>query len=227
MTIQRYERNKLGRDFAVGDIHGHFKRLQAVLDKEGFNSSTDRLFSVGDLVDRGPESKEVLEWLAKPWFHAVKGNHEDVAVRFAKGNPVDLEVYRANGGGWFIDLEPSERLRFAQVFEALPFAIEVVTAHGLVGLVHADCPQKNWANLDAALRSSKSARSLCIWSRARLETEYPGVVAGVRAVVVGHTPLSTPVVLGNVYHIDTGGWQSGGHFTLLDLNTLSRATRLK
>lgn len=226
MTIQCYERNTQGRDFAVGDVHGYFKRLQTVLDKAGFDPSTDRLFSVGDLVDRGPESKDVLQWLAKPWFHAVKGNHEDIAVRFAKGNPVDVDAYRANGGGWFIDLEPSEQLRFAQAFEALPLAIEVVTEQGLVGLVHADCPQKNWANLDAALRASKSDRSLCIWSRARLENEYPGVVAGVRAVVVGHTPLSKPVVLGNVYHIDTGGWQAGGYFTLLDLNTLDYVASL-
>jgi len=36
----------------------------------------DQLFSVGDLVDRGPESHRVLEWLARPWFFAICGNHD-------------------------------------------------------------------------------------------------------------------------------------------------------
>ncbi|HEY9280179.1 MAG TPA: metallophosphoesterase, partial [Eoetvoesiella sp.] len=184
------------------------------------NPVADRLFSVGDLVDRGPESEKSLDWLAKPWFHAIKGNHEDIAVRFAKGNPVDPEIYRRNGGGWFIDLLPDERVRFAAAFSALPFVIEIETAGGLVGLIHADCPRKNWADLEAALRSSRTARDICIWSRQRLQSEFPGVVTGVRAVVVGHTPLSRPVVLGNVFHIDTGGWEVEGYFTLLDLETL-------
>ncbi|MNP86343.1 hypothetical protein D3C76_1865230 [compost metagenome] len=41
-------------------------------------------------------------------------------------------------------------------------------------------------------------------------------------MVTGHTPLRQPVVLGNVYHIDTMGWrpQDGGYFTLLDLASL-------
>ena len=61
-----YQTNALGRDFAVGDIHGSFSALQTALDTIEFNSEVDRLFSVGDLVDRGPESHHVLEWLDKP-----------------------------------------------------------------------------------------------------------------------------------------------------------------
>ena len=64
-------RNEQGRDFAVGDVHGCFTRLQDSLGRMGFDASRDRLFSVGDLVDRGPESEAALEWLAQPWFFAV------------------------------------------------------------------------------------------------------------------------------------------------------------
>jgi serine/threonine protein phosphatase 1 len=60
----------------VGDIHGHFQRLQQCLEAVGFDPAVDRLFSVGDLVDRGPHSEAALDWLAQPWFHAVQGNHE-------------------------------------------------------------------------------------------------------------------------------------------------------
>ena len=62
--LQRFELNTAGRDFGVGDIHGYFTKLQAALDAIGFNPAVDRLFSVGDLVDRGPESAEVDTWLA-------------------------------------------------------------------------------------------------------------------------------------------------------------------
>ena len=51
--VKRFAANTAGRDFAVGDIHGHFTRLQSALDKAGFEPSVDRLFSVGDLIDRG------------------------------------------------------------------------------------------------------------------------------------------------------------------------------
>jgi len=74
--FKHFERNTQGRDFAVGDIHGHFTRLQAALEAVDFAPEVDRLFSVGDVVDRGPESERVLDWLAQPWFFAVQGNHE-------------------------------------------------------------------------------------------------------------------------------------------------------
>ncbi|MNJ04033.1 hypothetical protein D3C73_1646070 [compost metagenome] len=44
-------------------------------------------------------------------------------------------------------------------------------------------------------------------------------IKGVRAVVAGHTPVASPLLLGNVYHIDTEGW-NGGYFTFLDLESL-------
>src|SRR3546814_21015130 len=118
--VQRYPRNETGRDFAVGDIHGHFSRLQALLDAVEFDPSKDRLFSVGDLVDRGPECEQALEWLARPWFHAVQGNHEDIAIRFAKGNPVDRAIYSRNGGDWFIAMPPDPPRPFGEAFAKLP-----------------------------------------------------------------------------------------------------------
>ncbi len=44
--------------------------------------------------------------------------------------------------------------------------------------------------------------------------------------VAGHTPVPEPVVLGNVYHIDTGGWRGEGYFTLLELGSLSAGPAL-
>lgn len=79
-AMPRFARNVAGRDFAVGDIHGCFSYLERSLEVIGFDEGVDRLFSVGDLVDRGPESDQVLTWLGKPWFHAICGNHEVMAI---------------------------------------------------------------------------------------------------------------------------------------------------
>lgn len=225
--IQRYARNKKGRDFAIGDIHGCFSRLQAFLDDAGFDPLADRLFSVGDLVDRGSGSSLALEWLAKPWFHAVRGNHEDTAIRYAHGAPVNIDMYSANGGDWFMALAQDQQQQFAAAFQKMPLAIEVETARGMVGIVHADCPEADWPRFRALLENSAakdlqaSAQETCLWSRRRITDMDRSAVAGIFAVVVGHTPLEQPTILGNVYHIDTGGWLDEGRFTLLNLEMLS------
>lgn len=78
MSVAHFSQNTLGRDIAVGDIHGCFSKLKTSLKRIRFDPSKDRLFSVGDLVDRGPESHHVLEWLDLSWFHAICGNHEQL-----------------------------------------------------------------------------------------------------------------------------------------------------
>ncbi|WP_223458250.1 MULTISPECIES: metallophosphoesterase [unclassified Pseudomonas] len=224
--VKRFAANTAGRDFAVGDIHGHFTRLQTALDKVCFEPSVDRLFSVGDLIDRGPESLDVDEWLLrKPWFHAVRGNHEQMAIdSHAAGRVSDeCSMHFINGGDWFYGLSSIEQDCYTSILRDLPLVIEVETAHGLIGIVHADVPRGSWGEMISALSGSEfeadHVAAMLLWSRRRITEENQSGVDGVRAVIVGHTPLSQPVVLGNVYHIDTAGWKHG-HFTLLDLATL-------
>lgn len=219
--IRHFARNTAGRDFIVGDIHGCFSRLQAHLDSIGFDPARDRLFSVGDLVDRGPESEEAVDWLAKPWFHAVRGNHEQMAIDAAQGM-YDPRIYAANGGQWFMDLPTADQQYFADAFAKLPIAIELETAAGPVGIVHANCPSDDWAKLARALSGDDvpGVEMACMWDRSRIHDGRHETVAGVRAVVVGHTPLQRPETLGNVYFIDTGAVFAGRDFTILDAATL-------
>lgn len=221
--VRRFARNTAGRDIAVGDIHGHFTKLQAALDAIGFDATRDRLFSVGDLVDRGPESDAALEWLAKPWFFAVQGNHEDMAARWPNGR-MDKGNYIANGGAWNVGNTPDVQREFAEAFKALPVAMEIETASGPVGIVHADCPFEDWQSFTASLddprcRLLRNIIDSAQWSRERIDTLDQSGVSGVRAVIVGHTPLREPGRLGNVLFIDTFAWRDGP-FTLVDLATL-------
>jgi len=229
--IKRFARNTAGRDFAVGDIHGCFTRLQVELDRIGFDPLRDRLFSVGDLVDRGPESADVDVWLRHGWLQAVRGNHEQMTIESFEQSPEGRDgnavgLHFINGGAWFYGLPTVERGCYAALLADLPLVIEVETAAGVVGLIHADCPRRDWNDLISTLGQggpeAEHVAAMCQWSRKRITDRDESFVKNVRAVVVGHTPLKAPVLLGNVYHIDTAGWASG-HFTLLNLDSLEVA----
>jgi bis(5'-nucleosyl)-tetraphosphatase (symmetrical) len=77
--------------YAIGDVHGCFDTLRALLDRLPFDPAADRLWLVGDLVNRGPRSLEVLRWareLAERMggrFQAVLGNHDLRLVAVGRG----------------------------------------------------------------------------------------------------------------------------------------------
>jgi bis(5'-nucleosyl)-tetraphosphatase (symmetrical) len=64
--------------YAIGDIQGCYKQLRLLLEKVDFDPETDRLWSVGDLVNRGPKSLKTLRFLKNlgSSFTAVLGNHD-------------------------------------------------------------------------------------------------------------------------------------------------------
>lgn len=230
--VRRFAANTKGRDLIVGDIHGCFTRLGEALRGVGFNPEAgDRLFSVGDLVDRGPESIEALNFLALDFVHAVAGNHEDMAIHWPNGN-MDWGNYAANGGGWMIALDKEMQREVAAALSVLPVAIELETADGLVGIVHAECPFDDWGAFthkleDQSLPSKYREQMIdaAQWSRTRIDSGFGGDVAGVRAVVVGHTPMREMTSLGNTLYIDTMGWRPEGKFTILDAATLKPARK--
>lgn len=65
-------------DYIVGDIHGCIEELKRLLDRVAFDPGHDKLWSVGDLVGRGPHSKQVLEFVVElgDAFGCVLGNHD-------------------------------------------------------------------------------------------------------------------------------------------------------
>lgn len=208
--VQTFQRNVHGRDFVVGDIHGHFTRLEAALARVDFDRSVDRLFSVGDLVDRGPESSRVLDYLKRPWLVAVRGNHEDMAIRHPNGHR-DTEAYRDNGGGWLIESPMEFQLEVAAALSALPIAVSIDTLAGKIGIVHADCPTQSWeeftSRLEDPLLSNSELKHLlrgALWSRERIEWDDQRPVEDVTAVIVGHTPVPSSRCIANVYYTDTG-----------------------
>lgn len=210
--FQRFERNDTGHDFVVGDIHGCFDQLRTALIEAGFNETRDRLFSVGDLVDRGPSSHEAVDWLDKPWFFAVRGNHEQMAIEAEFGS-VDPGWHCVNGGMWWYGLSDAERRSTARVFSELPYAAEVETRDGTFGLVHAEVAGDDWSALRAMLIAAEKEKPenfehmerFVLWGRdvIRRRSFFNGV-SGIDRVYVGHTPVSDWLIFKNVHYIDTG-----------------------
>lgn len=214
-----FRKNTEGRDFVVGDIHGMFRLLQYKLIELGFDETKDRLFSVGDLVDRGPDSHEFEDWLAKPWFHAVRGNHEQMMID-AIEDPDERAAlhYYQNGGEWMFGLPTVQQQCYAILANELPLGIEVETDAGLVGIVHAECPLSDW-NLFKNLFAHNKNRftQTAIWARMRISVGDTSEVAGLHKLYVGHTVLHQPAQLGNIHYIDTGAVFTG-NLTIVQIN---------
>lgn len=222
--IKHFERNTRGVDYVVGDIHGMFTLLQTELDKLGFDEVNDRLFSVGDLVDRGPESEQFGDWLRKPWFHAVRGNHERLVIdSVEKGETTNASAIHAmNGGMWLYGLPEVEQQCYAIEMSELPLAIEVETEAGLVGIIHAECPQGDWDKFKQSYLEPEDEwepiEAVAIWARTKINKMDTQKVKGLHRLYVGHTPVNKITVLGNVYYIDTGACFKGGKLSILRIN---------
>jgi len=218
--VQRFARNPLGTDFVCGDLHGKFTLLAAQLAELEFDPSRDRLFATGDLVDRGPESEQAVELLAEPWFHSVRGNHD--AFVLEGDDPEVRQMWELNGGEWWRYQPQLVREAFRSAFAQLPYAIEVETEAGLVGIVHADVPPYlSWQEFVTGLTNGEGdLREVALWSRRRIYRNDPTPVVGIERVYCGHTIVleRRPVQLGNVFFIDTGAYLgSDGALTIIPL----------
>ena len=70
----------------IGDIHGCWAELQALLDKVG-PGERDLILAVGDLVNRGPDSPRVLDFFRQtPNAASIRGNHEERHLEARRGN---------------------------------------------------------------------------------------------------------------------------------------------
>jgi len=69
----------------IGDIHGCYDELQALLDIAGL-SGDDEIIALGDIVDRGPATPQVLEFFqTQPNARSIMGNHERKHLRSFRG----------------------------------------------------------------------------------------------------------------------------------------------
>ena len=176
------QKNVHGRDFVIGDIHANKEMFLAALGSVNFDKTKDRLFCVGDLIDRGPQPLYILSVLInEPWFYSVLGNHEQMILdrfEFPMNKPIytttvktqldAIKLHRANGGDWFDGLSEDKQQSVYDLLKVLPHVIEIETDRGLVGLVHAEVPMflDSWYELVVGLNEGdEKLKKEILWYR--------------------------------------------------------------
>lgn len=224
----RITANAKGRDLVVGDLHGHRSLLEKALDQIAFDPRRDRVLSVGDLIDRGPESLATLSLIDEPWFYPVLGNHELMLLNFLGyyGSRVHSRKSYATGSGeWIADaiaMHPKAIARLADKVAALPLAINVEgdapfnVTHGdlhpigsrqevLLGeetvCVHkADAATSSRVHFTAAMNSPLLRLQ---FARHRVQISASPMSA-LPITYVGHSPVEHIVVHDSYVYIDQG-----------------------
>ena len=88
------------RTLFVGDVHGCYTELKGLLEMANFKPDSERLFFVGDLINRGPKSLEVLKLDHRLSASCVLGNHERSFLKHLKkvlNLLIFFKIERGNG----------------------------------------------------------------------------------------------------------------------------------
>ena len=221
MRTRTVDLNPSGRDLVVGDVHGCFRTLDRALREVGFDPECDRLFGVGDLVNRGPHSAEALDWLEHRFDAVTLGNHERPLIAWFRAR---LLKRRTRSLPWLREIAPGDYQRWFDALVTMPLALTIQTRYGLVGVVHAQVPDPVWDRAVDLLEAGTDEHV----NISLLGHETPGgeeraraqPVTGVRSLVHGHFPVTEVMRVGNRWNIDTGaGIGRGGRLSLLEVNS--------
>ena len=110
-----------GRTIIVGDIHGCYDELMALLEKAALAES-DRVVAVGDLIVKGEKNREVLDlFIEDERFSAVLGNHDRALRRYWRGEGVSLKGSQERVRA---ELEDDEA-RYSAYLQSLPLMIDL------------------------------------------------------------------------------------------------------
>lgn len=206
----------MSRTFAIGDIHGSLQALETLIEIVPVHND-DLLITLGDYVDRGPDSKGVLDWLIERHetsrLVAIRGNH-DVMFACAPFDSKQRDVWISVGG------------------------VQTLMSYGQDGIIATldDVPYEHFNFIDrTCVRYYETERHIFV--HAMLEPELPlteqtdeclywsklrdsGPHCSGKIMICGHTAQKTgkPLNLGHSICIDT--WVYGaGWLTCLDVDT--------
>jgi Calcineurin-like phosphoesterase len=189
--------------FAVGDIHGCYDKLAAMMkvlpwDKD----SGDLLLFIGDYIDRGPKSAEVVDYLVKLRdkggdFVFLRGNHEKMLLDYYI-HQKDQMLYVANGGAETIAsyvegaigrkafVLPEDHLEFLLALKPYYETEDYIFVH---------------AGLRDGIPIEEQSEEDLMWIR---EEFIYSTFDWQKRVIFGHTALETPFVTPGKIGIDTG-----------------------
>jgi serine/threonine protein phosphatase 1 len=197
---------KPGKIFAVGDIHGCYEKLVTLMDRLPFDHHLDTLIFLGDYINRGSRSKEVIDYLLKLKQQCknivfLKGNHEHALLQYAQTKDQEylwqlrsMDVEPTLESYSNADVQSLSDLGFLSPSH-LDFLNGLLTYYQVqdylfihAGVIPGENPDE--CSLDRLL----SVRDTFL--KCERQTDY--------TVVFGHTPFEMPFVAPGMIGIDTG-----------------------
>ena len=212
------------RIYAIGDIHGEFdlfcEALRLIKSDNGRRSPANSvILLLGDVVDRGSRSRQMLEMLQR--FHTtssgllvLRGNHEEMLLQSARGDEAVQRLWLRSGGRQTLEsygIVPDDFTRCSPLDRAkqLSAALGDETLRWLEGRPlsyrsgdYFFCHAGVKPGIDLGKQSTKDL----LWIRNRFlfsDADHGAVV------VHGHTEVCEPEILHNRINIDTGAYRSG------------------
>ena len=206
-----------GRRIVIGDVHGHYDGLMQLLTAIA-PAAEDEVYFLGDLIDRGPKSFQVVNFVRQSRYRCLLGNHEQLLIdSFPDGNiaPHALHAWLHSGGQATVTSydEPEVLLEHLEWMRSLPMHLDL----GDVWLVH--------AGVNPRMRlQDQTVQEFC-WIRQEFHSS-PQPYFPDKQIITGHTitfrfpnvPVGAIAQGAGWLSIDTGAYHPrSGWLTGLDL----------
>lgn len=177
----------------IGDVHGNIEKLKKII--EIINVPLDEICLVGDLIDRGDHSIEVLEFVRSNNIKCVLGNHEQMLIEALNGSKYWLDNWRKNGAKGDLD----DYREYSDFLNSLPLTIHLennigkkfVISHSMICDVY------------TLKESNEKFRKQCLWARPQ-QALYLSDTSMPFVNIIGHTPVEDVIQIANTIFIDTG-----------------------
>lgn len=199
----------------LGDIHGDADRLERMLRLLGGR----QVLVCGDLCDRGPDAKRVLDVLVARGARGVRGNHEEWMIALVNGQFDPFALHPVMGGEatlrsyGFEGRHPSAieaqawRIPAAhrEFLLSLPVAVDLTVGGASYWMIHAGVPPSIRLGPGTKLADvvpwlAENKPDALLWTHNDPECALPVD----RPVIMGHVPQQAPVDLDHVIALDTG-----------------------
>lgn len=188
-------------DYCISDIHGHYNLLCRLLDKIKFGGG-DKLYVLGDIIDKGPDSIRLAKLLfSMPDVYCIAGNHEYDFLKYYRALMQQTEDYgrvleelRAYfSDGHLLDWETVDK------FDFLPFYVETEDFIG----VHAGIPVKDGELLPV----SQATCEQLVYDRRFKDADV--LPQKGKCVLYGHTPVRYLTGKDDILFYPRGGVRRG------------------
>ena len=194
------------RRIAIGDIHGCLNTFRSLVEEKLKLEKSDELYLIGDLIDRGPDSRGVLDYMVSltgKGYHinTVRGNHEEMLLetledeRFLSGwiyNGAEATLISFGiDTGLFISIESVKEIRqeYIDLISSFPYYIELEDYL----IVH--------AGFNYSVKDPYSDKQAMVWTR---DMQFDIKKSAGRSVIHGHTPVPLDEIIEQLSTPDPG-----------------------